>query len=104
MYCKKERGNGSICFPLTCIYSFRHESATSETPSFPYKKTHPKMTEWKRKRGLSLQHEINMRSQLVTEGWIEGWGEGGLWVLVEQLQVGDWHFALLVSSLTHQPV
>lgn len=32
------------------------------------------MTEWKRKRGLSLQHNINMRSQLVTEvldvgGW-----------------------------------
>lgn len=26
---------------------------------------------------------------------------GGLWVSVKQLQVGDWHFALLVASLTH---
>lgn len=51
----------------------------------------------------SLQHNINMRSQLVTEGW--GWVDVvGLWVSVKQLQVSDWHFALLAASLTHQPV
>lgn len=62
------------------------------------------MTDWKRKWGLSLQHDINMRSQLVTEGWRVGGGGGEMRVSVKQLQVSDWHFALLAASLTHQPV
>lgn len=32
------------------------------------------------------------------------WGGEGGRVLVKQLQVSDWHFALLVASLAHQPV
>lgn len=34
----------------------------------------------------------------------KGEGVGVLWVSVKQLQVGDGDFALLVASLTHQPV
>lgn len=51
------------------------------------------------KRGLSLQTNINMRSQAAAAGWA---GESG--VSVKQLQVSDWHFALLVASLANQPV
>lgn len=57
-----------------------------------------KLTEWKKQWGLSLQHNINMRSQAVRE--LAGdWG-----LLVKQLQISDWHFAFLVASLAHQPV
>lgn len=40
------------------------------------------------------------------EGGEEGREEGkeGWRVSVKQLQVSDWHFALLVASLAHQPV
>lgn len=31
-----------------------------------------RMRERGRERGLSLQHNINMISQLVTEGWVHG--------------------------------
>lgn len=58
------------------------------------------MTEWGlEKRGLSLQTNINMRSQAATAGWA---GESR--VSVKQLQVSDRHFALLVASLANQPV
>ena len=65
-------GIGSFPPSLKCVHS--SSSLLKPRLLFIEIKLILKMTEWKRKRGLSLQHNINMRSQLVTEvldvgGW-----------------------------------
>lgn len=78
-----QKENGLVSFP--CFQMF----------AFTQIKFILKWLKWKRKWCMSLQHNINNHS------WLQRTSN---WLSVEQLQVGDRHFALLSASLSHQPV
>lgn len=94
VYCsciQTHQGLGSISF--THIYSFQLESAETETPF------HSK-NDWMEEEARPVP--ATQYKYEITAGYSGLVGRS--WVSVKQLQISDWHFALLVASLTHQPV